>query len=109
LDVVLRVANEERQIDQIVRVRQVPQVAEEHGQMRRCISQWRAQQYPLLAFPSSRRAPHIVEVVVSHRLELRVLAGDVAKGAGAQVRSQVGEEEKQGRQEQGPGEQQALY
>lgn len=62
--------------------------------MRRCISKRGADQDPLLPLPTPCGALYIVEVVVSHSLELCIFVrGQIAKGAGAQVRSQIGKDE----------------
>ncbi len=85
-------------------------MAKKHGQMGSCISQRSAQQDALFPFPPPCRALHIVQVVVSYRLELCVIArSDQAKGPGSQVRSQVGEEEEEGGKEQRTDKQQPLY
>lgn len=47
-------------------------MAEEHRQMRRCISQRSAKQNALFSFPSTRSALNIIEVVVAYRLELEI-------------------------------------
>jgi hypothetical protein len=84
-------------------------MAEEHVQMRRGITQGRTEQYPLLPFPPPRRALYIAQVVVSDRLELRVVArGEDAERAGAQVRPQIWVEEEKGREEQAADKQYAL-
>ena len=69
-------------------------MAKEHGQMRSRVSQRSAQQNALLPFPSPRRSLHVVQIVVSHGLKLRIVVrGDQAEGSGTQVWSQVREEE----------------
>lgn len=74
------------------------------------ISQRSADEYPFLALPSPRRALHIVQVVVPHRLELRVFARrDIAEGSGTEVRSQIREEKEKPREEERSAEEKTLY
>lgn len=70
--VVFRVGNEEGEIDQVVRIRKVNEMAEEHGHMRFSIAQRHADKNSLLPLPSLRGALDVRQVVVSHRLELEV-------------------------------------
>lgn len=56
---VLGVGHEERKVDQVVRVRQVAQVQEEHGQVLLGVAQRHAHQDALLALPPARRALHV--------------------------------------------------
>lgn len=68
--VVLGVSDKKCQIDEVVRISQVLQVAEEHWQMRRRISKRGAYEYPLFPLPPPCSALYIVEVVISYGLEL---------------------------------------
>lgn len=71
--VVLRVRDQEGQVDEVVRVGEVAQMREEHGQVRRGVSQRRAQQDSLLALPPPRRPLDVRQVVVADGLELEVV------------------------------------
>lgn len=107
---ILGISDQECQIDKIVRVGKVPQMAEEHVEMGRGVSQRSADEYALLALPSPCGSLHIVEIVISHGFELRVVARcNEAERARAQVRSQAGEEEEQACEEERCSQQQALY
>lgn len=69
---IFRVGDEERKVDEVVRVCKVVQVREEHGQMRLGVTQGHTEQNSLLAFPSSSGSLHTVQVVVSYCLEVKV-------------------------------------
>jgi hypothetical protein len=71
--VVLGVGDEEREIDQVVRIRKVLQMGEEHGQVLLGISKRDAEEDSLLALPAARGALDVGEVVVSDRFELQVI------------------------------------
>ena len=62
--VVVAVADQEGKVDQVVRVGQVLQMGEEHGQVGRGVSQWGAEQYALFPLPSSGCAADVGQIVV---------------------------------------------
>lgn len=72
--VVLGITNEEGQVDEVMRVGQVAQMGEEHGQMRRGISERGAEKDALFAFPTSGSALDVGKIVVSDSLKLELLA-----------------------------------
>lgn len=64
--VVFAVADEEGEIDEVVRVGEVLEVGEEHGQMWCGVSEGCAEEDAFFALPTATCAAYVAEVVVAH-------------------------------------------
>ena len=71
--VVLGITNEKGQIDEVVRICQVAQMREKHGQMRRRISKWGTKEDSLLTLPASCSTLDVGKVVITNCFKLQLL------------------------------------
>ena len=100
--VVLGVGDQEREVNQAVRVGKVAQVRKEHGQMGRGVTQGHAEKNALLPLPPASGASDVVEVIVPYRLEVEVgVAAEEAQRKDGTHRHGGAREQAQDRDEDG--------